>query len=89
MKQKICSVFDSLRDLVLEKNRRYGNAALKPMQIFSKAEADEGIKIRIDDKINRIIYSDTIRRNDLADLIGYLALYCVAQDWTDFSDLLD
>jgi hypothetical protein len=87
---KIVKVFDSLRELVLEKNRRYGDSALKPLRIFSKMDSAEGIKIRIDDKLSRIIHcAGEIRKNDVADLIGYLALLSVSQDWTDFSELLD
>jgi hypothetical protein len=83
-------VFDSLRELVLEKNRRYGDSALRPRNIFSQIEPSEAIKIRIDDKISRIRNSrGLIRKNDVADLIGYLALFSVSQDWVDFTDLLD
>jgi hypothetical protein len=87
---KIVKVFDSLRDVVLEKNRRYGDSALAPKQVFSKIDPGEAIKIRLDDKLSRIRNSyGVIRKNDVADLIGYLALLSVSQDWTDFSDLLD
>jgi len=88
--QNIMLVFDSMRDLVLEKNRRYGDAALSPKQIFSRLDAGEGIKVRIDDKISRIMNSGgEIRKNDVADLMGYLALLSVSQGWLDFSDLVD
>jgi len=86
----IVLVFDSMRDLVIEKNRRYGDAAITPKQIFSKLNAGEGIKVRIDDKISRIMNSGgTVRKNDVADLMGYLALFAISQDWFDFSDLID
>ncbi len=88
--EKIAQVFDGMRELVLEKNRRYGDSALSPKQVFSKIDPGEAIKIRIDDKLSRIRNSHgVIRKNDVADLIGYLALLSVSQDWTDFSDLLD
>jgi len=88
--QGIVHVFNSMRDLVVEKNRRYGDAALTPKQVFSKLDAGEGIKVRIDDKISRIMNSDgTIRKNDVADLMGYLALFSVSQNWLDFSELID
>ncbi len=86
----IAAVFDSLKTLVIEKNRRYGDAALTPKQIFSRLDAGEGLKVRIDDKISRIMNnSGEIRKNDVADLMGYLALLAVSQDWLDFSDLVD
>ena len=88
--QGIIHVFNSMRDLVVEKNKRYGDAALTPKQIFSKLDAGEGIKVRIDDKISRIMNSDgTVRKNDVADLMGYLALFSVSQNWLDFSELID
>jgi hypothetical protein len=88
--QGIAKVFDSMKELVIEKNRRYGDAALTPKQIFSKLDAGEGIKVRIDDKISRIMNNGgQIRKNDVADLMGYLALFSVSQSWLDFSDLID
>ena len=88
--QAIVQIFNSMRDVVIEKNRRYGDAALTPKQIFSKLDAGEGIKVRIDDKISRIMNSDgTVRKNDVADLMGYLALFSVSQNWLDFSELID
>lgn len=86
----IAQVFDSMKNLVIEKNRRYGDAAISPINIFSKLDAGEGVKVRIDDKISRIMYNGCdLRKNDVADLIGYLALLAVSQGWTDFSDLID
>ena len=90
MQRKITLVFDSMRGLVLEKNRRYGDAALSPKRVFSRLDAGEGIKVRIDDKISRIMNNGgAIRKNDVADLMGYLALLSVSQGWLGFSDLVD
>ena len=85
----ITAVFNSMRDLVLEKNKRYGDSALSPLGCFSKLSGDEGIRIRLDDKLKRISNSGDLRKNDIADLIGYLSLLCVARGWTNFDDLLD
>jgi hypothetical protein len=88
--KKITQVFDSMRDVVIEKNKRYGDAALSPKKIFSKLEPGEGIKVRIDDKLSRILNNQgEIRKNDVADLMGYLALLAVAQGWLEFGDLID
>jgi len=78
-----------LTKLLLEKNKRYGNSALTPPKIFSKLDASPSIAIRLDDKLGRVANSDAPRRNDVVDLIGYLMLYCVSEEWTDFSDLID
>jgi hypothetical protein len=69
---------DKLKAMLHEKNRKYGNSALDPVRIFSKADKIEQIKVRIDDKINRI----TNRQNDddedvFFDLAGYLILLLV------------
>ena len=86
---KIDAVFTSLSRLVQEKNRRYGDSAIKPLRVFSKLPEDEGIKVRLDDKLNRVINAKEIRRNDIADIIGYLCLYCVSKGWISFDDLID
>ena len=85
----ITRVFDSMRDLVLEKNKRYGDSALSPLGCFSKLDGEQGIRIRLDDKLKRIANATDLRKNDIADMIGYLSLLCVARGWTDFTDLID
>ena len=55
----------------------YGNSALDPIRIFSKANAQEQILVRIDDKLNRIKQGNDILKEDedvIQDLIGYLIL---------------
>ena len=79
----------SLKRFLLEKNKRYGNSALEPINIFSKLSSEEGIKLRMDDKVKRIKNSDELRKNDVVDLTGYLILMCVHKKWTNFDDLLD
>ncbi len=81
--------FGNFKNFLKEKNRRYGDSALKPVKIFNKTDSKNSILIRLDDKINRIINSDEIRKNDMADILGYVALYMIANGWTDFDDLLD
>lgn len=85
----ITAVFNGLRDVVLEKNRRYGDSALAPLKIFAKGDSVQGILVRLDDKLSRVRNSDTLRKNDVADIVGYLALLCVAEGWTDFRELVD
>lgn len=94
-RSKIEAVYASQTKLVLEKNRRYGNAALAPVDIFSKHIKNENtvalnsILIRLSDKLARIKNSDELRKNDISDLMGYLALLCVEKEWLDFDDLID
>ena len=70
-----------IKDLLLEKNAKYGDSALTPMQVFSKLNAEEAICARIDDKMSRIknsgLNADT--EDTLNDLIGYLVLLKIAR----------
>lgn len=68
---------EELKSFLLYKNKNYGNSALNPTKIFSKLDSNNSIKIRIDDKINRIMNSQELRENDIVDLAGYLVLLCV------------
>ena len=72
---------DECKELLLEKNREYGDSALHPLCIFSRLEAIEAIKIRIDDKLARIQFSGqkNIKEDTVLDLIGYLILMRVCE----------
>ena len=86
---KIKKITEGLRDLLLEKNKRYGNSALNPLNVFSRDGATNSITIRIDDKINRIKNSKELRKNDVVDLMGYLVLLLADKNWVTFKDLVD
>lgn len=78
------SVLDNIKILLLEKNASYGNSALEPINAFSKASSAESIRIRIDDKINRMIRGNMTMENEkdtIIDLTGYLVLLSIAEDW--------
>ena len=89
VKDKIELTLSSLKKLLIEKNRRYGNAALSPLGVFNKQSSIEGILIRLDDKLQRVKNSPTLRKNDIADIMGYLTLLCVDREWINFDDLID
>lgn len=77
----------NIRDILLEKNRKYGNSALKPTRIFAKSDAVEQLKVRIDDKISRIVSGKTDDNEDtISDLIGYLILLRIATKYGEFAD---
>ena len=74
---KISGVCDDIKELLINKNRKYGNSALKPCRVFSKSSAVEQLLVRIDDKLNRIMQGAGLLANDedvVNDLIGYLIL---------------
>lgn len=58
-----------------EKNAQYGDSASNPLRIFSKCDANEGLRVRIDDKLSRIARGNGQGGEDtIKDLVGYLAL---------------
>ena len=69
---------DSLRDMLLAKNKAYGNSAINPLRIFSKASPIEQINVRLDDKLSRLARGQAAGEDAEMDLIGYLVLKRVA-----------
>ena len=81
-RNKIKAKCKRVEDLLLQKNARYGDASLEPLNVFSKCNAVTSIKARIDDKLKRIQTSGTIddTEDTLIDLTGYLILLMIAKD---------
>lgn len=78
--EDVGTVLDELRTMLIEKNTGYGNSALEPVRIFSKADNLEQIRVRIDDKLSRIMRGNGVIKEDtIFDLMGYLVLLRVAQ----------
>jgi hypothetical protein len=77
----IAEVCDELKTLLIHKNRQYGDSAINPVRIFSRADNTEQLKVRVDDKLSRIARGDEqIEDEDvLNDLIGYMVLMKVAR----------
>jgi len=77
---KVLNATRSITDLLIRKNRAYGNTALNPTNVFSKLSAKEAICARIDDKLSRIsntgLHDET--EDTVDDLIGYLLLLKMA-----------
>ena len=73
-------ICEEMADMLIMKNRAYGNSALDPVRIFSGCDNVEQLKVRIDDKLSRFARgNDFPGDNDIDDLIGYLVLLKVAQ----------
>lgn len=71
---------DAIKTMLMEKNRKYGNSALDPVRVFSRASAEEQILVRIDDKLSRLRSMQNDDTEDVVmDLIGYLILLRVAR----------
>ena len=76
----ISATCDEIKEMLLAKNRRYGNSALEPVRIFSKASAYEQILVRLDDKLSRLRAQQSDEDEDvISDLIGYLILLKISQ----------
>ena len=74
-------VSDQVKDLLISKNRSYGDSALHPSRIFSKADNVEQLLVRIDDKLSRIQNGhDWPGDNEIDDLLGYLILLKIAKE---------
>ena len=71
---------NSIRELLLRKNKAYGNSALEPVRVFSKATPTEQILVRIDDKLSRLQRGNPEDNEDtVQDLIGYLILLRISR----------
>ena len=82
--KKISEICDEIKNMLLEKNRKYGDSAINPKRVFSKASPIEQINVRIDDKISRIMSAQDDDTEDAElDLIGYLILKRVAKKVAD------
>ena len=83
---KFGPVLESIKSLLDYKNEKYGNSALEPMDIFQgKCKVGQ----RLDDKLARVKNGDVLKKNDVADLIGYLTLVCVEKGWNNFDEFKD
>ena len=77
---KILNTCLEIAQMLIDKNISYGNSALEPARIFSTADSTEQLKVRIDDKLNRVKNNQGYAGdNDIDDLIGYLILYKIAK----------
>jgi hypothetical protein len=73
-------VCNDISEMLIEKNRAYGNSALVPIRKFSKASPVEQILVRIDDKLSRLARGQAAGEDVEKDLIGYLVLLRIARN---------
>jgi hypothetical protein len=74
--EEVSKVLEEIQEMLVSKNAKYGNSALEPIGVFSKLSPQEGLLIRIDDKLKRI-KNGSLDKDDedvVNDLIGYLVL---------------
>lgn len=66
-----------IQNILISKNRKYGDSLFNPPGVFSKAGTLELINSRLDDKLSRLQQGDideADRAEDEEDIIGYLIL---------------
>jgi hypothetical protein len=77
-------IWDSCHEvahMLIKKNIAYGDSALNPVRVFSKADPREQLHVRIDDKLSRMMRgTEYPGDNDIDDLIGYLILLKIAKE---------
>lgn len=79
--EEVYKVLSEITEMLVAKNQKYGNSAIEPLGIFSDLSPEEGLKVRIDDKLKRI-KNGSIDRDDedvVNDLIGYLVILKILQ----------
>ena len=85
--ESIAEIVDATKDLLLYKNRMYGDSALNPVGIFTKhiktvPANTASILVRLDDKLGRVKNAPALRINDVSDVIGYCTLLLVSMGAT-------
>jgi len=64
---------------LIAKNSAYGNSALEPVRILSSADPAEQLRVRMDDKLSRLIRGQAGGEDTLKDIVGYWVLMQVAE----------
>ena len=78
---KVDKILDEISTILVEKNESYGNSALDPVRVFSKASPEEQLLVRLDDKLSRLARGEDYQNEDtITDLIGYLVLLKIAKE---------
>ncbi len=77
--EEVDAVLGEIGRMLKAKNQAYGNSALDPIRCFSKADASEQIRVRIDDKLSRLMRGKDAGEDTVKDLIGYLVLLRIAE----------
>lgn len=80
--RRALAFLDRVGATLVEQNATYGDSVERPLRVFSRAPADEQLRVRVDDKLSRVACGARGPRDDedtLVDLVGYLAMLAVAR----------
>lgn len=75
--QDLDAVLGDLRGFLIDKNRAYGDSALNPVRILTKADPRDLILARIDDKLKRLLEGESAGEDVWKDLLGYFVLLAI------------
>ena len=78
-RSRVHKILMGIEEMLVEKNESYGDSALNPVRVFSKASAEEQILVRIDDKLSRIARGKAAGEDVVLDLVGYLVLLMIVR----------
>lgn len=74
-------ILDKIGDELVSKNQAYGDSALNPVRIFSKADRTEQLNVRLDDKLSRVARGHEYPGDDtLKDIVGYIILLMIDRE---------
>lgn len=74
-------ILNGVAETIIQKNLSYGDSALNPIRVFSKADRIEQLNIRLDDKLSRVQRGSEYPGDDtLRDIIGYVTLMLIARE---------
>ena len=87
--QEISAICDEIKNMLLDKNMKYGDSALNPVRVMSKSSPEEQILVRIDDKLSRLSKGDLTNDDEdvINDLIGYFILLKIARNRAETEEL--
>lgn len=71
-------ILGGIGEMLIAKNKAYGNSALDPIRVFAKSDTKEQLNVRIDDKLSRIMRGTESGEDVDLDLIGYLVIRRIA-----------
>ena len=75
----VAAWLQTVADTVRARNATYGDSAIDPIRVFSRASSDEQLRVRIDDKLSRVARGAGATPDTLVDLAGYIAILAVVQ----------
>ena len=56
-------------EFLVTKNKSYGNSALEPLRLFSTSDRKEQLRVRFDDKLNRLIQGHEVAGEDTMRIV--------------------